>query len=185
MKTNIRETALEIVPGNIAVMAVDAIANAANDELWMGAGVAGAIKLAGGEGIEKEAMAQAPIELGDAVKTTGGDLKAKWVIHAAVMRSSDLQTNADVIARATKRTLEIADRAMVRSLALPAFGTGVGGFPLYACANVMMGEVRRFIEANPTTNLKRIVFAVYGEPAKAAFKNAMAGLSRFQTYDRG
>ena len=70
---------------------------------------------------------------------------------------------------------------MVRSVALPAFGTGVGGFPLYACATIMMGEVRRFIEANPRTNLKLIVFAVYGEPAKAAFKNAMAGLSRFQS----
>ncbi len=180
MKTNIRATALEIVSGDIAQMQVDAIANAANNELRMGSGVAGAIKRAGGERIEKEAMAQAPIEVGDAVKTTAGDLKARWVIHAAVMSGADLKTSADIIARATRRTLEIADAAKARSLALPAFGTGVGSFPLYAGANIMMGEVRRFILSHDHTSLKRIVFAVYSEPAKAAFQNAMAGLSRFE-----
>jgi O-acetyl-ADP-ribose deacetylase len=180
MKTNIRATALEIVPGDIAQMQVDAIANAANNELWMGSGVAGAIKRVGGEGIEKEAMARAPIEVGDAIKTSAGDLKAKWVIHAAVMKGADLTTSADIIARATRRTLEVADAAKVRSLALPAFGTGVGSFPFYAAANIMMGEVRRFILGHAHTSLKLIVFAVYDEQVKAAFLNAMAGLSRFE-----
>jgi O-acetyl-ADP-ribose deacetylase (regulator of RNase III) len=179
MKTNIRKTAIEIIPGDIAQMPVDAIANAANSELWMKSGVAAAIKRAGGEGIEKEAMAQGPIAVGEAIKTTGGDLKALWVIHAALMSGSDHATSADVIARATRRTLELADDAAVQSLALPAFGTGVGGFPLYACANIMLGEVRHYIESRKTTNLKLIVFAVHGEAAKAAFKNALAGLSRF------
>ena len=124
---------LEVVEGDIAAMAVDAVANAANNHLWMGAGVAGAIKRAGGEEIEREAIAHGPIEVGDAVATGAGRLPARWVIHAAVM-GQDLATNGDAIRRATRRTLELADELGAESLALPAFGTGVGGFPLDECA---------------------------------------------------
>ena len=99
MKTSIGKTKLEIASGDITELEVDAIANAANTELWMGAGVAGAIKRVGGEAVEKEAMLQGPIQIGEAVATTGHDLKARWVIHAAVM-GPDLQTNADAIAKA-------------------------------------------------------------------------------------
>src|SRR5713101_5275848 len=99
---------LEVVEGDIAALAVDAVANAANDHLWMGAGVAGAIKRAGGEEIEREAMSQAPIQVGDAVATGAGRLHARWVIHAAVM-GQDLVTSADAVRRATRRALEVAD----------------------------------------------------------------------------
>jgi len=99
---------LEVVEGDIAGLAVDAIANAANDRLWMGAGVAGAIKRTGGDEIEREAVAKGPIEIGDAVATGAGQLAARWVIHAAVM-GQDLRTSADAIARATGRTLAVAD----------------------------------------------------------------------------
>src|SRR6476659_3971758 len=115
---------LEVVEGDIAAIVVDAVANAANNHLWMGAGVAGAIKRAGGEEIEREAMAQGPIEVGDAIATGAGRLPARWVIHAAVM-GQDLPTSAKAIESASRRTLELADELGAESLALPAFGTGV------------------------------------------------------------
>src|SRR6478672_5423500 len=117
---------LEVREGDIAEVEADAIANAANDHLWMGAGVAGAIKRAGGAEIEREAVARGPIAVGDAVATGAGRLHARWVIHAAVM-GQDLVTSAELIAGATGRTLEVAEELGARSLALPAFGTGVGG----------------------------------------------------------
>jgi O-acetyl-ADP-ribose deacetylase (regulator of RNase III) len=159
---------LEVVEGDITTIVVDAIANAANDHLWMGAGVAGAIKRAGGEEIEREAMAQGPVEVGDAVATGGGRLHARWVIHAAVM-GQDLVTSADAIGRATRRTLEVADELGAGSVALPAFGTGVGGFPLDECAGIMATEARAF----EGQSLRRVVFAVYGEAAAAVFKSAL------------
>ena len=114
MNTTSAARQLEIVPGDITQLEVDAIVNAANNELWMGRGVAGAIKRVGGEAIEKEAMALAPIEVGDAVATTGDDLKARWVIHAAVM-GQDLQTDAAAIAKATTSSLAVAERCGARA----------------------------------------------------------------------
>jgi O-acetyl-ADP-ribose deacetylase len=160
---------LEVVEGNIAELEVDAIANAANDHLWMGAGVAGAIKSAGGVEIEREAVAKGPIEIGDAVPTGAGSLRARHVIHGAVM-GQDLRTDADTIARTTRRVLEVADEIGARSLALPAFGTGVGGFPLEECAVIMVGEAR----VHEPSGLERVVFAVYGEEAEEAFRAALA-----------
>ena len=159
---------LEVIEGDIAAMAVDAVANAANNHLWMGAGVAGALKRAGGEEIEREAMAQGPIEVGDAVATAAGELPARWVVHAAVM-GQDLATSADAIRRATRRTLEVADELGAESLALPAFGTGVGGFPLDECAEIMVAVARAF----QGRVLRRVVFAVYGEGAEAVFRSAL------------
>jgi O-acetyl-ADP-ribose deacetylase (regulator of RNase III) len=163
---------LEVVEGDIAALAVDAVANAANDRLWMGAGVAGAIKRAGGEEIEREAVGKGPIAIGDAVATGAGRLPAKHVIHAAVM-GQDLVTSADAIRDATRRTLEVAEQLGARTVALPAFGTGVGGFPLGECARIMVEEAFAF-EARAET-VERIVFAVYGEEARRAFESALAG----------
>ena len=159
---------VELVEGDIAALEVDAIANAANDRLWMGAGVAGAIKRAGGEEIEREAMAKGPIEVGDAVATGAGRLAARYVIHGAVM-GQDLRTDADLVRRTTRRCLEVADELGCESLALPAFGTGVGGFPLDECARIMVSVVREY---EPRA-LRRVVFAVFGEDAQAAFARAL------------
>jgi O-acetyl-ADP-ribose deacetylase (regulator of RNase III) len=178
MKTSVGKTTLDVVSGDITTLDVDAVANAANTELWMGAGVAGAIKRSGGEAIEHEAMLQGPIKVGDAITTTGHELTARWVIHAAVMDQS-LTTDAASIAAATRSTLAQADKAHARSLAMPAFGTGVGGFPLYQCASVMIAEVVRYLRDKPHSGLRRIVFSVVDEPAKAAFQHALAGISRF------
>ncbi|HEY3071150.1 MAG TPA: macro domain-containing protein [Gaiellaceae bacterium] len=159
---------LEVVEGDIAALEVDAIANAANNQLWMGAGVAGAIKRAGGPEIETEAMAQGPIEVGDAVATGGGRLQARHVIHGAVM-GQDLRTDADLVARTTRRVLEVADELGARSVGLPAFGTGVGGFPLAECAEIMVREVRGY----EPQSLERVVFAVFGDEAERAFSRAV------------
>jgi len=160
---------LEVVEGDITVLRVDAIANAANNALWMGAGVAGAIKRAGGEEIEREAVARGPIEVGDAVATGAGRLEAKHVIHGAVM-GEDLKTTPELVARTTRRCLEVADDVCAESLALPAFGTGVGGLPLDECARSMVEEASRF-EAR---SLRLVVFAVFGDEARRAFEGALA-----------
>ncbi|HXV56535.1 MAG TPA: macro domain-containing protein [Gaiellaceae bacterium] len=161
---------LEVVAGSIVELEVDAIANAANDQLWMGGGVAGAIKRAGGEDIEREATAQGPIAVGDAVATGAGRLPARWVVHGAVM-GQDLRTDAGLVRRTTRRTLEVADELGARSLALPAFGTGVGGFPLDEAAEIMVAETRAF----EPRSLERVVFAVWGEEAEQAFRRAVSG----------
>ena len=148
---------------------VDAIANAANEHLWMGAGVAGAIKRAGGAEIEREAVAKGPIPVGDAVATGAGALRARWVVHGAVM-GEDLRTNADLVRRTTASCLRVADELGASSLALPAFGTGVGGFPLEECARIMVEEARRF---EPRA-LRRVVFAVFGDEAREAFGQALS-----------
>ena len=162
---------LKVVEGDITKLDVDAIANAANDHLWMGAGVAGAIKRAGGEEIEREAVAQGPIEIGEAVATGGGRLRARYVIHGAVM-GQDLRTNGELIERTTRRCLEAADELGCASLALPAFGTGVGCFPLDECARIMVDVARAY---EPRA-LRRVVFAVYGTEAERAFSAALATL---------
>jgi O-acetyl-ADP-ribose deacetylase len=161
---------LQVVEGDITELDVDALANAANDELWMGAGVAGAIKRAGGAEIEQEAVAQAPIAVGQAIATGAGNLKAKHVVHAAVM-GQDLQTSAELISQATRRTLEVADDLGAQTLAMPAFGTGVGGFPIERCAELMVTEARAF----EPENLERVVFAVFGHDAENAFRAAVGG----------
>jgi O-acetyl-ADP-ribose deacetylase len=161
---------LEVIEGDIAALEVDAVANAANDHLWMGAGVAGALKGAGGEEIEREAMSKGPIPLGTAVATGAGRLKAKHVLHGAVM-GQDLRTNADLVGHTTRSCLELADELGARSLALPAFGTGVGGFPLEECARIMVREAR----SHEPQSLERVVFAVFGDEARQAFEAALRG----------
>jgi O-acetyl-ADP-ribose deacetylase len=160
---------LEVREGDIAAVEADAVANAANDRLWMGDGVAGALKRAGGDEIEFEAMALGPIPLGSAVATGGGRLAARWVIHGAVM-GQDLRTDSDLVRRATHSCLELADELGCRSLALPAFGTGVGGFALVECARIMVDETRAF----EPRSLERVIFAVFGADAYDAFSSALS-----------
>jgi O-acetyl-ADP-ribose deacetylase (regulator of RNase III) len=163
---------LEVRDGDISAVEADAIANAANDRLWMGAGVAGALKRVGGDEIELEAMAIGGIELGTAVATTAGRLRARWVIHGAVM-GQDLRTDADLVRRTTRSCLEVADELGCRSLALPAFGTGVGAFPLADCARIMVEEARIF----PAESLEHVIFAVYGSEAYEAFSSELSSPS--------
>ena len=162
---------IEIQQVDITELAVDAIANAANTQLRHGGGVAGAISRAGGPAVQAESDERAPIGLGEAVETTAGELPCRWVIHAATMELGG-PTSAEVIRSATASTLAIADQLGARSLALVAFGTGVGGFPLGEAARVEVEEVRRHLEKD--SGLERIVFAVRGEGAEAAFRAAIS-----------
>jgi O-acetyl-ADP-ribose deacetylase len=158
---------LEVFEGDIATVEADAVANAANDRLWMGSGVAGALKRAGGEEIEQEALALGPIPVGSAVATGAGRLAARYVIHGAVM-GQDLRTNAALVAETTRSCLALADELGCASLALPAFGTGVGGFPVEECARLMVAEARAF----EPSSLQRVVFTVFGADAARAFRDA-------------
>jgi O-acetyl-ADP-ribose deacetylase (regulator of RNase III) len=162
---------LDVREGDIAAVEVDAVANAANDHLWMGAGVAGALKRAGGEEIEREAVAKGPIPIGTAIATTAGRLPARYVIHGAVM-GQDLTTNASLVRATTRACLALADELGCASLALPAFGTGVGGFPVDECARIMVDEARAF----EGSSLQRVTFAVFGADAARVFRDA-AGTS--------
>ena len=162
---------VEVLDTDITALEVDAIANAANTRLLHGGGVAGAIVRAGGEAIQAESDRKAPVGLGEAVETTAGDLPARWIIHAATMELGG-PTSADIIRRATAATLWKAEALNARSLALVAFGTGVGGFPLDIAAEIEVEEVRRHLEAG--SRLERVVFAVRGEAARAAFERALS-----------
>jgi O-acetyl-ADP-ribose deacetylase len=161
---------IEVLDTDITALAVDAIANAANTQLRHGGGVAGAISRAGGAAVQRESDERAPIGLGEAVETTGGEMPCRWVIHAATMELGG-PTSADIIRRATASTLGRADQLGASSLALVAFGTGVGGFPLEQAAQIEVEEVRRHLEAG--SGLDRVVFAVRGDAARRAFEAAL------------
>jgi O-acetyl-ADP-ribose deacetylase (regulator of RNase III) len=160
---------LEVIAADVTKLEVDAIANAANTELRHGGGVAAAIARAAGPELERESRERAPIGLGEAIETTAGEMPARWVIHAATMELGG-PTSAEVIERATESTLAKAEELGARSLGLVAFGTGVGGFPLDRAAELMVGAVRR----HAGRSLERVVFAVHGEEAERAFRDAVA-----------
>ncbi len=163
---------IEVLDTDITRLEVDAIANAANTELRHGGGVAGAISRAGGPVIQAESSAVAPIGLGEAVETSGGDMPCRWVIHAATMELGG-PTSAEIIRAATASTLRKADELGATSLALVAFGTGVGGFPVEEAARIEIDEVSRHLEAGGSA-IERVVFAVHGDAARQAFEAALA-----------
>ncbi len=167
---------IKIVKGDITGSDTDIIVNAANSGLWMGSGVAGAIKSKGGGEIEKEAIAKGPIEIGGAVETSAGKLPHKYVIHAAGM-GPDLKTDRDKVYLATKNSLELADRLGVGSIAFPAIGTGVGGMSLDECAEVMLGTVREL--EGRLTALQRVDFVLFDDAAYDAFDKELKRISRY------
>ena len=165
---------IEVQQADITRLDVDAIANAANTQLRHGGGVAGAISRAGGPSIQAESDERAPIGLGEAVETTAGEMPCRWVIHAATMELGG-PTSAEIIRSATASTLARADELGATSLALVAFGTGVGGFPLEEAAGIEVEEVRRHLDRG--SGLERIVFAVRGDDAEEAFRSAISSES--------
>ncbi len=168
---------IDVVVGDLTKMPVEAIVNAANNELWMGGGVAGAIKAAGGVEIELEAMAQGPIEPGSAVATSAGrlPLPTRWVIHAATMPAATLVTDEVLIRSATRSALKRADEVGAKSVALPALGTGVGGFPIERAARVMAEEAVAF--GRTAQSVGRVVFVVRNEEARRTFVESVTAAS--------
>jgi len=161
---------LTVVLGDITEQTTDAVVNAANNYLWMGSGVAGAIKAKGGEEIEREAMKLGPIEPGQAVTTTAGRLRARYCVHAAAM-GQDLATSPDLITKATRSALAEAGRLGLDSIAFPALGTGIGGFPARACARLMIAAALSHSRANPKPG--SVTFVLHDEPAFRSFTDAM------------
>jgi O-acetyl-ADP-ribose deacetylase (regulator of RNase III) len=153
--------------GDITQVEADAIVNAANNALWMGGGVAGAIKRVGGSEIEDEAIRQGPIPVGEAVVTGAGALKARYVIHAAVM-ATDLATDSEKIKAATKSSLLRADELGLKSIAFPALGTGIGAFPHSKAAQIMIDTVNEHLAGD--TGLQEVLFVLYDGKAMEAFE---------------
>ncbi|HYL98210.1 MAG TPA: macro domain-containing protein [Blastocatellia bacterium] len=179
-------TGIKIVlrQGDITKQAdVDAIVNAANTELWMGSGVAGAILDRGGEEIEIDAMRQAPIKLGEAIATSAGNLPNRFVIHAAAMgyrsedqvvpKKSGSASSSAVIRGATLNSLVLAGSLGCRSLAFPALATGVAGFPVKECADVMVQAVKDYSTAHSDSPLERVVFVLFRSSDYTAFSETL------------
>ena len=153
--------------GDLTALAVDAIVNAANTELQLGSGVAGAIRARGGASIQAECDAKAPIGLGAAALTGAGKLPARHVIHAAVLELGSRASEATLRA-ATRASLELAREAHLRRIAFPALGTGVGGLAVQRCAEIMLEEVRAHLAGE--TTLDEVHFVLFGEPAYRVFE---------------
>jgi len=159
---------VDVIQGDLTQQDVDAIVNAANNDLELGGGVAGAIARAGGPAIQAECRKIGPVEVGDAAITTGGNLKARYVIHAASMRLGG-RTSADSLRRSTRRSLEIAKEKGLRSIAFPAVGTGIARFPLGECARIMLEEVAT--HARGKGSVTEVRFVLFGADAEDAFRH--------------
>lgn len=163
------------VVGDITEIDADAIVNAANNELWMGSGVAGAIKRAAGEEVEREAMAQGPIRVGQAVATGPGRLPIKAIIHAAAMGfegGRSIPASAETVRSATEQSLILCDRLGLESVAFPALGAGVGGLDMATCAQVMVETVTRYLFGGQS-HLREVVFVLRNENARQTFEEAI------------
>ncbi|MBW2146105.1 MAG: macro domain-containing protein [Deltaproteobacteria bacterium] len=152
--------------GDITDMDVDAIVNAANNDLKLGAGVAGAIRRKGGPSIQEECDRIGRIPVGEAAVTGGGQLKARYVIHAASM-SLGGSTTEESLRSSTRNSLLRARERGLKSIAFPAIGAGIGGFSIRRCAEIMMGEVRQFLQQ--PTSLGKIYFVLFGEDTYRVF----------------
>jgi O-acetyl-ADP-ribose deacetylase len=157
--------------GDLPEATADAIVNAANNELMLGGGVAGAIRRKGGPAIQRECDRIGPIALGEAAITGGGNLKARYVIHAASMRLGERTTEENLRA-ATRNSLLRAEEKNLRSIAFPAIGTGIAGFPIDRCAEVMLAEVREHLRQ--PTSIERVEFVLFDPAALRAFERALA-----------
>ena len=161
---------IDIYRGDITDCEVDAIVNAANNHLWMGAGVAGAIKRKGGIEIETDALSKGPIPVGEAVATGAGRLKARYVIHAAGM-GQDLEPTEQSIRDSTLNSLKRADELNLQSIAFPLIGCGVGGFSVPQSAALMLDAISEFAQSD--TTVKSITFAIFTQDDYDQFRNVI------------
>ncbi len=160
-----------ILRGDITGVDADAIVNAANTDLVLGSGVAGAIRRKGGPSIQAECEGKSPVPLGEAAITGGGDLKARHVIHAAAMHLGG-SVSAESLRNAALNSLKRAGEAGIKTLAFPAIGTGVGGFPLGECADIMLDAViDRAAEFAP--GLESVYFVLFDEEGERVFRAAL------------
>ena len=162
---------IELLQGDLTEMVVDAIVNAANNDLQLGGGVAGAIRRKGGESIQRECNEIGTIPLGGAAITGGGNLKAKHVIHAASMKLGGM-TTARNLRNSTAHSLRIAAQQDLKTIAFPAVGTGIAGFPMRECAEIMLDEVVRHLKG--PTSLEKVYFVLFDPPSLREFQEVWA-----------
>jgi O-acetyl-ADP-ribose deacetylase len=165
-----------IQQGDLTDMDVDAIVNAANNDLVLGAGVAGAIHRKGGEEIQKECDEIGSIPVGYAAITGGGKLRARHVIHAASMGLGGVRTTAKSLRTSTAHSLRIAAECNLKSIAFPAVGTGISGFPMEECAQIMLTEAAQHLQGS--TSIEKIYFVLFDTKARDVFDTTWASLQR-------
>ncbi|MHC4483525.1 MAG: macro domain-containing protein [Planctomycetota bacterium] len=170
MKAEIGNSVLELVEGDITEMQTDAVVNAANAQLILGGGVAGAIRRKGGPTIQQECDKIGGTFVGGAVITTGGNLKAKYVIHAVGPRMGE-DDEDQKLKNATLNSLKVADENNLKSVSLPAISTGVFGFPIQRCAEIMLKTTVDYLKGQ--TGLEKVVFCLFGQDAYQVFENQL------------
>ncbi len=166
------DTVVELGRGDVTTWRCDAIVNAANTDLVLGAGVAGAIDRRAGATVQREALEKAPIALGAVARTRAGLLPAKFVIHAGVT-AGDAKTDGDIIGRATAAALKDAESIGLKSVAFPALGTGVGGLPYRVAADAMFAAVVKYLTARTVVRLRKITFVLFDDEAYNEYRGAM------------
>jgi O-acetyl-ADP-ribose deacetylase (regulator of RNase III) len=170
MKVEIDDIVLELVDGDITEMETDAIVNAANSWLVLGGGVAGAIKRKGGPAIQEQCYKIGRTAVGGAAITTGGNLKAKYVIHAVGPRMGEGDED-EKLKNATLNSLKLADKNNIKSISFPAISAGIFGFPIDRCAEIMLRTTIDYLKGQ--TGLKRIVFCLFGKESYSVFENQL------------
>ena len=170
MKVDIENCVLELVEGDITEMQTDAIVNAANAHLTLGGGVAGAIRNKGGPEIQKECNKIGGTFVGGAVITTGGNLKARHVIHAVGPRMGEGDEDRK-LKNATLNSLKLADQNNLRSIAFPAISSGIFGFPIQRCAEIMLKTTIDYLKGR--TGLEKVAFCLFGQDSYEVFENQL------------
>ena len=165
---------LKLVEGNIVLLDVEAVVNAANSSLILGGGVAGAIRSHGGPSIQEECNRIGPIQVGEAALTNAGNLKAKYVIHAAGPVSGEGEEE-EKLHNATLNSLKIAEERKIKDIAFPAISTGIFGFPLQRCGEIMLGAAMEFMEKHEYP--QEIIFCLYGQEAYSVFEKTLEELT--------
>ena len=168
---------IEIVQGDITEADVEAIVNAANNDLELGGGVAGAIRRKGGPSIQEECHRIGSIPIGEAAITGGGNLKARYVIHAASMQLGG-RTTAENLEASTRNSLRRAEEKKIKSIAFPAVGTGIAGFDTKRCAEIMLRIVAEHLKGK--TPLERVVFVLFDRETREIFEQTWAAMTKQQ-----
>ena len=170
MKADIGNSVLELIDGDITEMDTDAIVNAANAQLILGGGVAGAIRRKGGPAIQQECNKIGGTFVGGAVITIGGNLRAKYVIHAVGPQMGEGDED-EKLKNATLNSLKLADNQNLRSISFPAISTGIFGFPVDRCAQIMLRTTIEYLKEN--TGLKKVVFCLFGRDSYVVFEKQL------------
>jgi O-acetyl-ADP-ribose deacetylase (regulator of RNase III) len=174
------EEKIVLLQGDLTEMEVDAVVNAANNDLQLGGGVAGAIRRKGGDQIQRECNDIGSIPVGGAAITSGGKLRARFVIHAASMQFGG-ETTAHALRSSTAHSLRIAAETGLRTIAFPAVGTGIAGFPLPECARIMLREVAEHLKK--PTSIEKIYFALFDAQALSEFDKVRSELTAGGEFD--